>query len=115
MAEAELVALHPSLASKRLRRFSYGRVFYEHVRSGYVHEYRTTESARPFPQTGRPAPISYVNATKYPASRIRRPIYFDVAQVGRIVRSVASSLTADGPIEPRPDPRTWWVDRRQLL
>src|SRR5215208_4691324 len=47
--EADLIALDSRLADKKLRQFSYGSVFYDHVRSGYTHEYHTTEYARHFP------------------------------------------------------------------
>jgi len=110
--EVELAALDPALATKRLRRFSYGRVFYEHVRSAYTHEYRISEPASEFVQTAQSGQVSYVNFVRYPDRRVRRLIYFDVAWVGEIVRSVAASLVTDGPVEPRPDPGTWWVDGR---
>jgi len=48
LPEEDLEALDTRLAVKRLRRFSYGSIFYEHVRSGYTHEYHTTDSASPF-------------------------------------------------------------------
>jgi hypothetical protein len=108
-AEDDLVALDPGLAAKRLRRFSYGSVFYEHVRSPYTHEYHLLDTASAFPQTRQPAPVGYVNVAKHSDPRTRRRIHFDVAWVGEIVRSVASSLVTDGPIEPRPEPNTWWV------
>ena len=53
LTEDELLALDPKLSAKVLRRFSYWNVFYKHVRSGYTHEYHTTDSASAFPQDRR--------------------------------------------------------------
>ncbi|QIN84507.1 hypothetical protein GBA63_19050 [Rubrobacter tropicus] len=108
-AEAELVALDPDLATKGLRRLSYGRVFYEHVRSAYTHEYHLSEPASEFAQTSWPARVSYVNFIRPPDRRVRRLIHFDVAWVGDILESVATSLVTAGPIEPLSEPKTWWV------
>lgn len=112
LAEADLAALDPTLDARKLRLLSYGRVFYEHVRSTYTHEYRLGEVASAFPQLSEPAPVSYVNFITRSDPRTRRRIHFDVAWVGEIVRSVAANLVTDGPVEPRPDPETWWVDGR---
>lgn len=109
-SEDELAALDPQLTPKVLRRFSYGSVFYEHVRSGYTHEYHTTESARPHPQTSEPAPVSYVNVLRRPDLRRSRPIHFDVAWVAEVVKSVSASVMASNRNRSLPDPRTWWID-----
>lgn len=108
--ESDLVALDPALGAKKLRRLSYGRVFYEHVRSAYTHEYRLGEVASAFPQLREPAPVSYVNFFTRSDPRTRRRIHFDVGWVGEIVRSVAATLLTDGTTEPRPEPATWWAD-----
>lgn len=108
--EEELAALDPRLTSNVLRRFSYGNVFYEHVRSGYTHEYHTTESARPHPQTSEPAPVSYVNVLRRPDLQTSRSIHFDVGWVAEVVESVSASIMVTSPNRSLPDPRTWWVD-----
>jgi hypothetical protein len=109
-SEDELATLDPRLTSRVLRRFSYGNVFYEHVRSGYTHEYHTTESARSYPQTSEPAPVSYVNVLKRPVLRRSRPIHFDIAWVAEVVESVSASIVVTGRDRPLPDPRIWWVE-----
>lgn len=108
--EEELIALDPRLATKNLRRFSYGSMFYEHVRSGYTHEYHTTDSASVFPQVSEPAPVSYVNVLDRSDNRTHRRIHFDVGWVADIVESVAASIVTSGPIRPLADPETWWLD-----
>lgn len=109
-AKDDLAALDPRLTSKVLRRFSYGSVFYEHVRSGYTHEYHTTESARPYRQIHEPAPVSYVNVLRQPDLRRTRPIHFDVAWVAELIESVSASVVASNIDRSLPDPRPWWVD-----
>ena len=109
--EAELIALDPRLASKKLRYFSYGNVFYKHVRSGYTHEYHTTDSASPFPQASEPAPISYVNVLRRPDRQTYRRIHFDVAWVAEIVESVLSSVMVLSRKLPLKDPKPWWIDK----
>jgi hypothetical protein len=106
----ELEALDPRLTAKKLRRFSYGSVFYEHVRSGYTHEYHTTDSASPFPQASEPAPVSYVNMLRRSDHTTYRRIHFDVAWVAEVVESVSDSFVASGLARPLPDPPRWWID-----
>lgn len=110
LTEDELLALDPKLSAKKLRRFSYGNVFYKHVRSGYTHEYHTTDSASAFPQIGEPAPVSYVNVLRRSDHRTHRRIHFDVAWVAEVVESVSASVAASGFERPLPDPKTWWID-----
>jgi hypothetical protein len=105
--EAELIALDSRLASKKLRKFSYSNVFYEHVRSGYTHEYHTTEYASEFPMAGETVSVSYVNMS---GVRHRRQIYFHFAWVAQLVESVWASVKASGRTQPLPQPKTWWVD-----
>ncbi len=109
LAEDELSALDPKLSTKKLRRFSYGSVFYEHVRSGYTHEYHLTTSASEFPQISEPAPVSYVNVLRRSDHRTHRRIHFDVAWVAEVVESVSASVAASG-LACIPEPKTWWID-----
>jgi hypothetical protein len=110
LPEDGLEALDPRLTAKKLRRFSYGSVFYEHVRSGYTHEYYTTDSASPYPQTSEPAPVSYVNVRDRATGAVRRRIHFDIAWVAEVVESVSESFAASGLRWPLADPKTWWID-----
>ena len=106
----KLEALDPRLTAKKLRRFSYGSVFYEHVRSGYTHEYHTTDSASPFPQVSEPVPVSYVNMLRRSDRTTYRRIHFDVAWIAEVVESVSDSFVASGLARPLSDPPTWWID-----
>lgn len=108
--EDELAALDTRLTVKKLRRFSYGTVFYEHVRSAYTHEYHTTDSACDFPQISEPAPVSYVNFLRRSNRKTCRRIHFDVAWVAEIVKSVSDSFAASGLKRPLPEPKSWWID-----
>ena len=109
--EEELMSLDSKLASKDLRHFSYGDVFYKHVRSGYTHEYHTTDSAIPFPMTSEPTPVSYVPVlVKQPQPQTQRRIYFDVAWVAKLVESVSDSVTPLMHQEPLAEPTSWWID-----
>lgn len=110
LPENQLKALDPRLAPKRLRLFSYGNVFYEHVRSGYTHEYHTTDSASPFPQVSETTPVSYVNMLKRSDRTTYRRIHFDVAWVAEVVESVSDSFVASGLERPLKAPSTWWID-----
>ena len=105
--EDELIHLDPTkLTSKKLREFSYGNVFYRHVRSGYTHEYHTTDFASSVPRAGESAPVTYRNYLRPP----QRRIYFDVTWVVEIVESVLPPVIASSHKQPLPDPTTWWVD-----
>jgi hypothetical protein len=108
--ESHLAALDSRLTPKKLRRFSYGNVFYEHVRSGYTHEYHTTDSASPFRQANEPAPVSYVNVLRRSDRKTQRRIHFDVAWVAEVVASVCTSIVALDLKRAVPDPGAWWVD-----
>lgn len=110
LPEEELEALDTRLTAKRLRRFSYASIFYEHVRSGYTHEYHTTDAASPFPQAREPAPVSYVNMLRRSDRSTYRRIHFDVAWVAEVVKSVSDSFVASDLERPVADPLTWWID-----
>lgn len=108
--EDVLLALDPRLTARKIRPFSYGNVFYEHVRSGYTHEYHTTSSASSFPQSDEHVPVSYVNMLMSHDGRTYRRIHFDVTWVADIVRSVSTSFAASGLKRPLPEPSAWWID-----
>ena len=110
LPEDDLEALDTRLTVKKLRRFSYGSIFYEHVRSGYTHEYHTTDSASPFPQAHEPAPVSYVNMLRRSDCSTYRRIHFDVAWVAKVVQSISDSFVALGLERPIADPPTWWIE-----
>ena len=104
--EDELIALDSRLATKQLRKFSYGSVFYEHLRSGYTHEYHTTDYARPFPMATETVSISYVNMSEVG----HRLIYFHFAWVAELVESVVKSAPILSPEQNLSDPHLWWIE-----
>jgi hypothetical protein len=110
LPEDELATLDPRLTVKKLRRFSYGSVFYEHVRPGYTHEYHTTDFASLFPQVCEPAPVSYVNMLRRSDRTTYRRIHFDVAWVAAVVESVSNYFVPSALHRPLADPPTWWID-----
>lgn len=106
--EDDLLALDPELATKRLREFSYGNVFYRHVRSGYTHSYHTTEYASSVPIADETRSVSYIN--RHDLSY--RPIYFSMSWLADLIESVLVRVMALGGNQPLPDPQTWWVAGR---
>lgn len=110
LPEEDLMKLDPRLTAKCLRRFSYGSVFYEHVRSGYTHEYHTTDSASSRPQAREPAPISYVNVLRRSDYKTHRRIHFDVGWVAEVVESISTSAVVSGLKQSLADPTKWWID-----
>jgi len=105
-SETELKKLDTRLTSEKLRSFSYGSVFYKHVRSGYTHEYHTTDFASRYPMTSKRALVSYVNYATPP----HRRIHFDVAWVAKLAESVSASVVPIFHQQPIPDPKLWWVE-----
>jgi hypothetical protein len=85
--EAVILSVCPSLRHKEIRRFAYASVFYEEVRSSYVHEYRSGKKAdsMTFASPGGDE-ISYGNWMNDPD----RHIYFPINWIARVAESVAA-------------------------
>jgi len=104
--ETSLMALDYRLTAKKLREFSYGSIFYEHLRSGYTHEYHPTEYASSVTTVTGTFPISYRNLVKPPYKQF----HFNFDWVAELVESVLASVVASVRTQPLPEPQTWWVD-----
>lgn len=104
-SESELLALDPKLTASELRPFSYGNLFYKHVRSGYTHEGHTTDFASRYPMALEPVPVSYVNYV----SRPHRRIYFSVDWVAELVESISASVEPLLLQQPLQEPKPWWI------
>ncbi|MCJ8502197.1 hypothetical protein [Desulfatitalea alkaliphila] len=104
-AESDLVQLCPSLSLKQIRKNSYASLFYEEVRSSYVHEYRAGKNSASLPMTGsHSAKISYVNML----GETRR-IHFHVMWLSEI--ALCAAKFADScPAIPLAQPSTWWIE-----
>lgn len=109
--ESELLMAVPELTPKDIRPFSYAPVFYTHVRSNLVHEWKLSRHASSQPATRLPADISYVNRSD-PASLSlsRRMIHFHIEWLAKLVRSLATNTA---PLiesyQTLTVPKTWWV------
>jgi len=110
LAESDVLQTCPGLALRDVRRYSYGAVFYEDVRSALVHEYQLTNQASAWPMTRKEAGISYVNyGSGDDASDMERRIHYHIPWLLGLVRSIARSVEpvwATGPIA---RPARWWV------
>jgi hypothetical protein len=85
----------PSLDHKVNRRFAYPAVFYEEVRSGYVHEYRIGAKADPWVAAATDDfEISYGNWLNDPD----RHIHFPVIWIGKVAESMMLASSSPSPI-----------------
>lgn len=112
MSEKETLAIIPTMSVLKIRSFSYGAVFYKHVRSGLVHEFHLTESATQYPMTRRVATsVSYSNQrSQVDTYAVKRLIYFDFLWLMEVARSMASHFDSSaGPAE-HSQPPQWWIE-----
>jgi hypothetical protein len=111
MTEGELVTVLPKANRKELRAYSYPALFYKHIRSNLVHEYKLSEDAASHFATRLQANVSYVNRVDSAGMELsRRLIHFHIEWLANIVRSIASNVA---PLidnyETLPQPPNWWV------
>lgn len=100
--ENDLLSVCPSLAKIELRKYSYASLFYEHVRSAYVHEYESSPHASAHRQAEDGLFVSYVNMVQKPYRRIHFPFVWVVA----LARGICETMP-DGPQE---EPSEWWLN-----
>jgi hypothetical protein len=104
-SENDIVMLCPSLRSKDIRKYSYANLFYEEVRSNYVHEYKAGEKSDSWPMTrARNAKVSYTNEINKP-----RRIYFHISWLREVALSAAKSADSLGVL-PLTTPTKWWLE-----
>ena len=136
MSEKKVFDACSDLDKKTIRSFSYGALFYRHVRCGVAHEFHLSEDAVEYPMTQRAAGVSYSNRLLAwprviddaannpfaefvnskpcvePLTEDRREsirlTYFNIQWVAQVVRSVASRLAkSPSSIE---KPNKWWIE-----
>jgi len=110
--ESVVQSVVPCVALRDIRRFTYPLVFYHHVRSNLVHEYKLSDDASSHAHTRLEACVSYVNMydDKSP-SFSRRLIHFHMSWLADITRSIAKSAEAEiSKRQQRPRPKVWWAD-----
>ena len=105
--EVEILSVSQNLNFKDIRRFSYAAVFYEEVRSGFVHEYQTGEKADSWPiGVTHDDQISYGNWVNDPDRHIHFPLGW-ICGVAESIANVADQNASTFPLSP---PTTWWLD-----
>jgi hypothetical protein len=110
--EAEIRTLCQTLTASDVREFSYGAVFYAHVRSAIVHEFHFGANATGVPMTERQADVSYANRLDRHTRVSRRLIHFHMPWLVSLVDSLAANVDAVLSTAPLPKPSTWWVEGR---
>jgi hypothetical protein len=114
-------SMSPLDCRKFVRKYSYASLLYEHVRCGFIHTYKTTDSATSddalrgiFGDGG--TTITYVNGTV--GAKMMRKIHFPLGWISRVAKAVALGLDIEcerdskvfGQNLDRVLPSTWWID-----
>jgi hypothetical protein len=104
-SETEIQALCSTVDLKTLRKYCYANIFYEEVRSSYVHEYAAGEKSDSHPMSGaRNAKVSYTNTINMP-----RQIHFHIGWLREVALSTAKSADCIASL-PLSIPAKWWVE-----
>lgn len=111
MTEVQVAQLLPALGAKDIRAFSYPVLFYKHVRSNLVHEFKLSESAAAHFATRLEANVSYVNrGDSSQAELSRRLIHFHIRWLADVVRSIAKKVAPlIDSYTTLPRPPGWWT------
>lgn len=104
----------------RFRKYSYACLLYEHIRCGFIHTYRPTESATSGDALDEifdhgTSNVTYVN---YLESQGMRKIYFPLDWISEVAKNVAAGLDDEcqqhgkflGDNLDLAIPGTWWID-----
>lgn len=104
ISENDIVRLCPNLKLNQIRESSYANIFYEEVRSSYVHEYRAGGKSDSSPMTAsKNAKVSYTNTINE-----ERRIHFHISWLSEVALLAAKS--ADSLQEtPLSTPSRWWI------
>lgn len=101
--DIDILSLCPQLPPRLVREHSYPAIFYEHVRSAYVHEYEVGRGASPYAMAFDRSTVSYVNNTP------RRHIHFPLQWLDELTRGVAVSIEPLLARAPLTQPCQWWL------
>ncbi len=112
LPEAEVLKLPLTITQKDLRRYSYPAVFYKHVRSSLVHEFKLSDDAASHRATRMQANVSYVNRGEADAHELRRRlIHFHIEWLEKLTRAIAANVAElFDNYERLPRPTSWWLD-----
>jgi len=108
MPVANVQQIVPTVDLKYLRKYTYGSVFYRHVRSAATHEYELGTRATGMPMTERDVGISYSNRLDADTMQSRRLIHYHIPWLLDLVRSAATAVESL-PL-PQQRPGKWWVE-----
>jgi hypothetical protein len=112
LPESEILKLPLTITRKTVRSYSYPAVFYRHIRSNLVHEYKLSEEAASHRATRMDANVSYVNRVDVNARELsRRLIHFHIEWLEKVTRAIATKVVrhVDG-YETLSPPDPWWLD-----
>lgn len=113
LTEAEIIGLCPTLTVIDVRAFSYGAVFYEHVRPAIVHEFHFGTQAVGVPMTDRQADVSYSNYLDRDTRAHSRRIHFHMPWLVSLADGVAANAESIlSTAAPLPAPSPWWINGR---
>ena len=91
----------------RIRKYSYGAVFYREFRSGYAHEYKAGQYAAELVMSYTRGDITYSNRMVPPYRRIT----FDFGWLTRVARSIIENAADAYREGERPPPNEWWLGK----
>jgi len=107
----------PELDAAEIRKFSYGSVFYNEVRSSLMHEYQLGANAEAHAMAEKADGPSYVNRLDHSIFKPddvteRRPVHFPYSWLEKVARGIAEKVEPFLTFEPaeRPSaPTVWWL------
>ena len=103
--EEDIIKTCPNLKLSDIRKSSYANIFYEEVRSSYVHEYKAGDKSDSSSMTGtKNAKVSYTNTINE-----ERRIHFHIAWLSEVALLAAKSVDSLQTI-PLPTPSKWWLE-----
>ncbi|MCP4382237.1 MAG: hypothetical protein GY798_12635 [Hyphomicrobiales bacterium] len=104
-SEIEIQILCSTLDLKTLRKYCYANIFYEEVRSSYVHEYAAGEKSDSHSMSGaRNAKVHYTNTINMP-----RRIHFHINWLREVALLTAKSADSICSL-PLAKPAKWWIE-----
>ena len=111
MTETAVLHVYPTLPSAQIRRYSYGPVFYRHVRSALVHEYQLGNRASSVAMAIDDDGVSYTNRLLSSASSsgVVRQIHYPITWLESVVESIGTQVSSSNTSKPMPEPSPWWL------
>lgn len=112
MNETEVLQVCPALAPAEIRRYSYGAVFYRHVRSALVHEYQLGSRASSVAMATDDDGVSYTNRlslSSTSSSSVVRQIHYPITWLESVVESIGTQVGSSNTSKPLPEPSKWWL------